>query len=419
MRVVHLNCVYNFGSTGRIVKVLHESLLRNGIESYVYYGRGAVSNCDNVNKLSSEFVIKIQSFISKITGYTYGGSYITTRRFILALKRLKPDVVHLQCINANTVNVYRVLSYLRRNNIPTIMTLHAEFLYTGGCSHAYDCVEYKTGCKRCRMPKRKIGTYFIKRTHYHWQKMKELIGESSNLIVVGVSEWVKMRAESSPIFANKWVDVVHNGIDTSVFYRRHQSDIAYVKRKYNLQECGRIILHVTPNFKDPNKGKNAILEIARLSLMEGGGLNFVIVGFNDDASILPPNVIPIYYISDPNELATIYSLSDATLLLSKRETYSMVCAESLCCGTPVIGFKSGAPELIALGEYSSFVEYGDVRALLDELYRFSESSVEDHEIIEQSAKNKYSCSNMVNRYLSYYERAIKTDLTEIPYRDHK
>ena len=38
----------------------------------------------------------------------------------------------------------------------------------------------------------------------------------------------------------------------------------------------------------------------------------------------------------------------------------MVTAESLCCGTPVVGFKAGAPEQIAIKEFSEFVEYGDL-----------------------------------------------------------
>ncbi len=34
----------------------------------------------------------------------------------------------------------------------------------------------------------------------------------------------------------------------------------------------------------------------------------------------------------------------------------MVTAESLCCGTPVVGFTAGGPESIAIDAFSNFVE---------------------------------------------------------------
>ena len=45
----------------------------------------------------------------------------------------------------------------------------------------------------------------------------------------------------------------------------------------------------------------------------------------------------------------------------------MFVAESLCCGTPVVGFKAGAPEQIAIKDYSNFVPWGDIGALTTEL----------------------------------------------------
>lgn len=62
-------------------------------------------------------------------------------------------------------------------------------------------------------------------------------------------------------------------------------------------------------------------------------------------------------------LAAWYSAADAALLTSHRETFSLVTAESLCCGTPVVGFRAGGPESIAPPSCCKFVEYGDLDAL--------------------------------------------------------
>ena len=56
----------------------------------------------------------------------------------------------------------------------------------------------------------------------------------------------------------------------------------------------------------------------------------------------------------------------------------MMTTESLCCGTPVIEFKAGGPESIALESFSSFVEYGDIDVLEREL-----------RIVLKNKKNQY------------------------------
>lgn len=61
-------------------------------------------------------------------------------------------------------------------------------------------------------------------------------------------------------------------------------------------------------------------------------------------------------------LAKYYSMADYFIMCSQRETYSMTCAEALCCGTKVIAFKCGAPETV-FTQYAEFFEYGDLMGL--------------------------------------------------------
>lgn len=105
------------------------------------------------------------------------------------------------------------------------------------------------------------------------------------------------------------------------------------------------------------------------------------------------------------ELASLYCSVNLTLITSKRETFSMVCAESLCCGTPVVGFKAGGPESIAISDYSDFVEYGNIdllkRAVEDMLKK--KKFVQD---IAEEAKNIYSREKMARNYLNVYKQLI-------------
>ncbi|MDF2522783.1 MAG: hypothetical protein K0R31_424, partial [Clostridiales bacterium] len=135
MKIIQINAVYPIGSTGKIVHDIHTHLLENGYESVVCYGRGKVLDEQYVYKIAPELIMKMQSLWSKITGYAYAGCYISTKNLINIIKSERPDIVHLHCINSYTVNIYKLLDFLKVNNIPTVLTLHAEFMHTAGCGY--------------------------------------------------------------------------------------------------------------------------------------------------------------------------------------------------------------------------------------------------------------------------------------------
>ena len=123
MKVVQVNCVYDFGSTGRIVKSLHEGLLQSGHESLVLYGRGVPSSDPRIIKTSSELGAKVHSALARLFGGEFAFSRFATNKALRILKREKPDLVHLHCLNGNFINVYRLISYLKKNNITTVKTI--------------------------------------------------------------------------------------------------------------------------------------------------------------------------------------------------------------------------------------------------------------------------------------------------------
>ena len=82
----------------------------------------------------------------------------------------------------------------------------------------------------------------------------------------------------------------------------------------------------------------------------------------------------------------------------------MVTAESLCCGTPVVGFKAGAPEQIAISEYSKFVDYGQ----LNNLYHAIKSELKDNSKVDViMASEMYSSETMCCGYINIYNLLYK------------
>jgi glycosyltransferase involved in cell wall biosynthesis len=375
-------------------------LIENGNKSVVCYGRGNKIIEKNVYKIAPELIMKFQSLRSKLTGYAYAGCLYSTYKLIRIIKKERPDVVHLHCINGYMVNIYKLLAFLKYNNIPTVLTLHAEFMYTAGCGHAMDCEKWKTGCGSCpQKGSDRPSSKIFDRSASEWKLMKNVYNNYNNIVITSVSKWLHDRAIQSPFFADKNMQVVLNGIDTENVFK--PTDAIELKKRYNIQ-TEKVVLHVTASFTDSIKGGKYVIELAQRFLHEN--IRFFIVGFNGDKSILPSNVTAIPNTKDQIELATFYTMADLTILTSLKETFSMICAESLACGTPVIGFEAGAPETISLKSYSEFVKQGDIVALESTVIKWLNKKQEFKDLISSDASNVYSKKYMYNRYYEIYSR---------------
>lgn len=405
MKILQVNNVYNKGSTGKITYDIHSELKSQGIESVVCYGRGEKVSEPYVYKTCSEIYSKLNHLWADLSGILYGSCFLSTNKLIRIIKKEKPDIVHLQCLNGFFVNIYRIVSWLKKHNIKTVLTLHAEFMYTGGCGHSIDCNQWstRTGCGHSKCPRYRsdMKVWFFDRSHTMWKRMKKAFdGFNDNLIITSVSPWLMERAKKSLIFEGKHHEVVLNGVNTDIFHYYETSDL---RSDMNLTNV-TVIFHATPTFNDDInsiKGGYYVLKLAEKMLDEN--VKFVVAGTYPEGLNVPQNVMLLGKVSDQEMLAKYYSMADITLLTSRKETFSMVTAESLCCGTPVVGFQAGAPEQIALDDYSKFVTHGDIKALHATVNEMMSRKTMKQEIA-QAAKVKYSKNTMTNNYLKVYEK---------------
>lgn len=399
MKVLQVNCVYGKGSTGKITRDIHRELLARGIESVVCYGRGEKVREPGVYKTCGEWYSKCNNLFSRFTGLMYGGCFFSTNKLIRVICREKPDVVHLQCINGYFVNIYRLLTWLKKQKIKTVLTLHAEFMYTANCGHALDCDRWLYSCGNCPRLRQETKSWFLDGTARSYRKMqKAFSGFDENLTVVSVSPWLKERAEQSPILKGKSHCVIFNGVDTDVF---HPYNAEALRRKHGLTK-EKILFHATPYFSDDKehlKGGYYILRLAEL--LQDQNVKVIVAGDYREGMRVPENVILLGRIRNQQELARYYSMADITVLTSKKETFCMVVAESLCCGTPVVGFRSGGPEKIALTEFSSFVAYGDMNALFSSVSGMLQRE-EPTERTGHGATTVYAKATMADRYVEQY-----------------
>ncbi len=402
MKVLQVNCVYNKGSTGKIMGDIHAELKRQGEQAVICYGRGARTSDPDVYKSCSELYAKLNNLVSRFTGLMYSGCYLSTAKLIRRIRKEAPDVVHLHCINGYFVNIPRLVTFLKNSGIKTVLTLHAEFMHTANCAHALDCDRWLVGCGHCPRLRKETKSLFFDRTHISFQKMKEAFDGFDNLTVVSVSPWLSERARRSPILAGKDHRVVLNGLDTDIF--RVYPDAGQLRAELGVGDA-KMIFHATPHFtddKDHIKGGYYILRMAENFLARGVNAKFVIAGNYPSGLAVPENVILLGRVSDQVRLAGLYAAADLTVIASKKETFSMIVAESLSCGTPVVGFEAGAPEQITVPQYSRFVEYGNTRALTDAALDVLNAAHDKLAVLE-AGKQKYDKAEMVRRYLEIYK----------------
>lgn len=406
MRLLQINCWYNQGSTGKIVQAIHKFALQNGDESYVIYGMGKAINDVHAFRTTPWIVRKAQSFWSRITGYPYGGCLWGTYQAINYIKKIKPDIVHIQCINGYMVNIYKILDYLKKKDIPTIITNHAEFMYTGGCTHALQCNRWLYGCGHCdKIGKEHPISYFFDRTADEWKMLQQSYSGFRHLCICNVSGWLTKRAKQSPFYQNYDIQTVFNGVDTRNF-SFHPENKEEIRKQFHISVKPTVI-HVTAGFDSPIKGGKHVVAMAK----QFPEYNFLIVGDAQQKSRYPENMIFTGRIQNQHLLGELYSFADVCLLTSVKETFSMVTVESLCCGTPVVGFQAGGPEDIALPAYSTFVKQGNDDQLASMLKK-TVCNKYDKKQISQEAVQIYSDKTMCENYYRIYKSLLERTLNK-------
>lgn len=402
MKICQINCIYGQGSTGKIVGDLHNTIKDCGFESIVITPKTSIKD-DKVFVVSNKLLNCVSAIYKRVFARQYDGAFIQTNRIIRILKREKPDIVHLHCINGNNINIYRLYNYLSCNKIKTVLTLHAEFPYTGGCGHAYDCEKWKTGCGGCPILKEATQSVLFDGTKRTWKKMKREFEkfDEDRFLLTAVSPWLKSRAEQSPFLNRFEIYTVLNGLDTNVFNPNNDDNV--IREKLGIKASEKMIFHATASFnpyEDNLKGGKYIIELAKK--LKDERVKIVVAANYGNVSDLPENIVYVGRISSQDELKQYYSAADLTVVVSKRETFSMVTAESLCCATPVVGYFAGGPESVAIDQYCEFCEYANSDELLKLIKKWINKKNELNWDIKQ-IQDKYSKESMTKAYMNVYD----------------
>lgn len=343
MKIFQINTVCGSGSTGRIAVDLAHMLEEHGDECCIAFSRGTKPEDVDCFQFGNKAEIYWHGIMTRLTDRHGMYSKGATKELIEKIKKYQPDIIHLHNIHGYYLNIQLLFEFLREYNKPVVWTLHDCWSYTGHCSH-YTCVEcnrWQKECYKCPLKRDYPGSILLDHSTQNYRTKKQLFTSLVKLHLVTPSEWLKNEVEKS-FFMDIPCTAIPNGIEIEKFVYRENN----LKKTLGISNK-KVILGVA-NVWTEQKGINDFIQLAEL-LDETYQL--VMIGVDEQRKKrLPANIIALDRTKNIEELIDYYSMADIYFNSSIEETMGMTTGEAICCGTPVVAYRSTAvPESVGDG----------------------------------------------------------------------
>ena len=399
MKVLQINAVYGFKSTGEIVKDIGNALKVSGGTPYFAY-QSCKQKPENGYQVGNKFDWKWHALYTRIFGKQAYASKVATKKLLRWIDENSPDVVHLHNLHSNYINLNMLLNYLAKKDVATVISLHDCWYFTGKCFHFIDvgCEGFTKGCGGCPKKKESPRSLFCDTSHAVLKDKQKYLSKIPRLSIVASSKWVGGEAQKG-IFKNFDMPLIYNGVNVDIF---KPNDKNVLKEKYG-EDC-YFVLGMANKWLLP-ENKQVLEEVVKLL---NDKFKLVLIGCTDsqikDLQEKTSNIIPVGFIKDRKELAYYYSSANVFVNVTHADTLPTVNMESICCGTPVITYDScGSPELVLDG-CGKIVRENDIEGIID-LIKSKPGKIDNESLL--SARQKYDSNECYKKYLQVYSNLVK------------
>ena len=398
MKIVQINAVYGYGSTGIIVKDIQSACQNEGIDCLVAYSQSKEEVCNGYH-MGNMISNKLHAILTRIGGKQGCFSYFSTWSFLRFLDNYKPDILHLHNLHGCYINVPMLLKYASKKNIAVVVSLHDCWFYTGGCSHytSVGCNRWLQKCGNCPLRYEEFPALLYDSSATQLRDRKKLFGEIKNLTAVGVSKWIVDEAKKT-VFSEAKCVAIHNGIDID-FFCPTESDF---RKRYHLENKYVILAPANKWFLDVNR---ETLEYFASHLTDD--MRMVFIGVGCDESRLTTRMINIGFVSSREDIRDIYSAADVMVNCTREESLSLLNLEVQACGTPVVTYSNTGVKETVDGKCSFAVENACYEVLwnktMDVLLK---GKVYYHSDCINWVKANFDKNNNYKKYLELYKGMV-------------
>jgi len=357
MKILQVSSEVNIGSVGRIAEQIGENILNEGWESFIAYGRENLPSKSTVFPIGTKIDVMKHVLLTRLTDRHGFGSKKATSKLINEIKKINPDIIHLQHLHGYYINIELLFNFLAKNRAKIVWTFHDCWSFTGHCAY-YDlagCNKWQTECYQCPQLAEYPKSFYIDQSKKNYIDKKKLFTSLQSMTIVPVSNWLQGEVKKS-FLKDYDVRTIHNGIDINQFSYRETT----IKKDYKIED--KFLILGVANPWDKRKGLKYFVEMSeKLS----DDYKILLVGLTKkQIKELPQNIIGLERTKNIEELAAIYSAADVFVNPTLEDTFPTTNLESQSCGTPVITFETGgSPE--AIDQFTGIVvEKGNTEKLI-------------------------------------------------------
>ena len=395
----------NYASTGNIMLNIAKQARLKGYKVYTSCRKSRVGlkfKYDDQIYIGTWLDRVISERLSVLFGLNGYFNTINTALFINKINKIKPDLIHIHSLCDNYLNISMLFKYIRKNNIPTIWTLHDNWAFTGRCAQ-FRCDKWMEGCGNCPHLDFTPASLFLDNTRHVYNQREKLYNSISTMTIVTPSKWLSDLVRISLFKENHPIKVINNGINLDIFKPTESS----FRKDHNIEDK-YMILGVASYW---NEGKG-INEFIRLSKELSDKYKIVIVGSIDFiGQELPDNIISIKKTFDQKQLAEIYSSADLFINPTTDENFPTVNMEAIACGCPVLTYSAGGSAEIIDDKSGSSVVPGDYETFKKEIIRICETKPYKKQDCLKRA-SRYNMIDKYNEYIDLYDEMLNKNLTK-------
>lgn len=403
--VAHINSS-NDGSIGSIINSIKNESKYHSILNYVCIPKRRSYKYKKEDEVFTGSIIgrAFHLIIFKFTGLYGLFSIIDTLMFLKKIDKIKPDIIHLHNLHNCYINLPLLFSYIKRNDINVVWTLHDCWAFTGQCTHFEDvgCDKWQYGCEKCPQYKKYPSSY-IDNTKLMYKLKKKWFAKVRNLVIITPSQWLNNLVSKS--FLNEYpVYTVHSGIDLKIFKPTH-SDFKSIWKIEN-----KIMILGVAYSWSYRKGLDVFIE---LSKRLDDRYIIVLVGLSEKQIIeleSSDKIIMIGKTETKEQLSKIYSAADIFVNPTREEVLGLVNIEALACGTPVITFNSGgSSECISSGTGFS-VQKNNIDGIVDKIDELGHKKINTIACINRALL--FDEEICYKKYIEIYNRMVHENLSK-------
>lgn len=392
-KTLQINVTANWGSTGCIAEEIGQTVIANGWDSHIAYGRNMTPCSSDIFRIGTQKDIYTHVFQTRLFDRHGLASKNATKKLIQHIEHINPDIIHLHNIHGYYLNYPTLFEYLSKTDIPVVWTLHDCWAFTGHCAY-YDfagCQRWQTGCYDCPRRKEYPASLFLDRSTQNYADKKKWFTAVKNMTLVPVSKWLAGEVRKS-FLGHYPIKVIHNGIDTELF-----SPCVVDKKSFGLD--GKFVVLGVASVWSSRKGLADFIELRRVLPDD---CVIVLIGLNQkQIASLPAGIIGISRTNNVHELAEYYSMADVFVNPTWEDNFPTTNLEALACGTPIITYRTGG-SVEAVDDATGYVvDKGDIGGFASVIHE-----------IQSVGKNRYSAAcrhraveqfNKTDRFNEYFE----------------